>query len=243
MLFVNKASVKVFDGQALVLWQLLLCVVALPIIMIVTGECHLGDRSPSLHATLTTLWQWLPKSVLFLCVLQTSTGSLITVNVETLTVFRTLTTLLVALVELTWLRTNISRGARMALVLTVIGAVIYAKEDIHFVFWGYVYVGLNVFSNSAYSLYSKVLVRRSVGGPFEQTFWNNTAAALVLLVIEMARCVHQGQVPSVSRILRVNEFIALPWVNQMIVLASAVVSLFLSWTVTLLTSMISATVR
>ena len=91
--------------------------------------------------------------------LLTSLRSLPYVAIATTVVFRNISTFACAFIETTFLGETISSRAKIALGVIFFGAVLYAYQDLHFNFYGYMYLTMNCVAYTINNVYTKVTVR------------------------------------------------------------------------------------
>ena len=91
--------------------------------------------------------------------LLTSLRSLPYVAIATTVVFRNVSTFACAFIETTFLGETISFRAKTALGVIFFGAVLYAYQDLHFNFYGYMYLTMNCVAYTINNVYTKVTVR------------------------------------------------------------------------------------
>jgi hypothetical protein len=105
-------------------------------------------------------------------------------TVETVVVFRTLSTFGVALGDKYFFGKQFSQPALVAMFVTVSGGIVYAISDAHFsvvgYFWGFVYFLATIYNG----LYIKLIFTQSVDmSNWEKTYYNNVMALPVTLVL------------------------------------------------------------
>mmetsp|Transcript_26505 Transcript_26505/g.84872 ORF Transcript_26505/g.84872 Transcript_26505/m.84872 type:complete len:802 (+) Transcript_26505:329-2734(+) len=126
---------------------------------------------------------WIPLILCFVGMLSSSMYALKYVSVSTLIVVRNLTTLVIAFSDIIWLRSTISRKSVLCLLLMVVGSSVYGWHDLSFNATGYMFLGLNVLTTSAYQIYIKILMRRRLYNSFTMAYFNNTLSVPLFVLL------------------------------------------------------------
>lgn len=126
------------------------------------------------RADATTIRRWAGVSVAFALPLLTNMRALKNLNVETAIVFRSFSTLVVAIMEVAFMNSTFSTPSVLSMLLTFIGSVLYGYYDIYFsqsgYFWGTMYCGALVFNG----LYIKAVFNTVHSkSDAEKTYYNN----------------------------------------------------------------------
>jgi drug/metabolite transporter (DMT)-like permease len=133
--------------------------------------------------TIQIIKSWFPLVLLFVLMLLSSLQALRFVSATTLIVMRNLSTLFVAFFERLVLNEEIKPMTWFALIMILIGAIIYGARDMTFNMTGYVYLFLNIAGTSSYQIYVKKLIAQSKElGPFGMSYINNMLSLPVFIL-------------------------------------------------------------
>jgi GDP-mannose transporter len=156
---------------------------------------------------------------LFACMLISSMQSLAFLNVQTIIVFRNLSTIAVAIAEKVVFGNNQSTMRMVSMFIIVIGASIYAAADFQFNFQGYMWLALNITATGAYSIMVKVTDSKVGLNSFGKVLYNNTLALPIVLIIVICT-----ESPAES----VNAFMDCTLKTKFFLLLSCLVGFFIS---------------
>jgi GDP-mannose transporter len=174
---------------------------------------------------------WAPLVLLFFGMLVSSLSALGAVSVATLIVVRNATTLLVAAIDIAWLRNIMSPRAVWCLFGILNGVICYAIEDVTFAVIGYAWLGVNCVCTAGYQIYVKRLIKVHSPSTFTMVYYNN----LMSIPLCLAMAVAQGE------LIGIGILFELPVGKTFVIIISAVLGLLLSATAFYLNKIVTAT--
>lgn len=163
--------------------------------------------------------KWFPVVFLFACMLISSMQALAYLNVQTIVVFRNLSTIAVAIAEKVVFGNSQSPLRMASMGIIVVGAIIYAWSDFQFNLRGYVWLGINITATGAYSIMVKVTDGKVGLNSFGKVLYNNTLALPIVLLIVLL-----SESPAES----VGAFLDSPTQTKFFLLLSCLVGFFIS---------------
>lgn len=162
----------------------------------------LGIAVPSFATKLevSKMKLWFPVAALFTVMLYTSLAMLSSLTVPTVTVFRNLSTFLIAIADYKLLGKATSPSSAACIGVMIVGSVVYGQHDLAFDLTGYSWLGLNIVATGANFVYGKWVT--SVGGftasAFGCSYYNNFLSIPMLLTGAYAT----GELPVVASSLQ-----------------------------------------
>jgi len=179
MTFINKAIFSIFEFNyplSLLLYQYLFTV-------IIVGSGRLVKIVDFNTLDRSLMKAWWPANVLFLLMLMTGSYALKYLSVPMVTIFKNLTTTLVAIGDFYFLGQS-SSGKVFACILTMVFASIIAGfNDLNFSFVGYVWMLCNCFVSAGYILYMRLIINQRKPSELQIVFYNNLLAIPLILPV------------------------------------------------------------
>jgi hypothetical protein len=181
--FINKLCVLEFPYPNTLL--VIQCVVAVVLLLV-------AERIPALKGDikvdplkLNIVIRWIPLVILFIGLLASSLFALKYVTVSTLVVIRNGSSLLVAFLESTILRQQVTTEVIVSLIGIFLGAIIYAISDFSFQLVGYGFLVINLVSTSGYQIYVKTLISDLKLSPFGMAYYNNLLSLVYFVFVAL----------------------------------------------------------
>lgn len=125
--------------------------------------------------------EWLPVNMCFIAMLMTGFLSLKNLSVPMVTIFKNLTNVIILFGDWYLQGAIVTRGTIGAILLMVSGAVLAARNDLHFNAAGYAWMALNCMSTAAYVLYMANKSKHMKLSKWGMVFYNNLLSLPILL--------------------------------------------------------------
>lgn len=187
MTFINKAIFSIFEFNfplSLLLYQYVFTV-----IIVGTGRVVRIVEFNALDRSLMKAWY--PANVLFLLMLMTSSYALKYLSVPMVTIFKNLTTTLVAIGDFYFLGQTSSSRVFACILVMVFASIIAGFNDLNFNFIGYVWMMCNCFVSAGYILYMRLVINTRKPSDWQMVFYNNLLAIPLVLPLILS----SGEVP------------------------------------------------
>jgi len=187
MTFINKAIFSIFEFNfplSLLLYQYVFTVVIVSVgRMLRIVEFNTLDRS--------LMKAWYPANILFLLMLMTSSYALKYLSVPMVTIFKNLTTTLVAIGDFYFLGQTSSGRVFACILVMVFASIIAGFNDLNFSFIGYVWMLCNCFVSAGYILYMRLVINTRKPSDWQMVFYNNLLAIPLVLPLILS----SGEIP------------------------------------------------
>ncbi|CAN0311554.1 unnamed protein product, partial [Laminaria digitata] len=129
----------------------------------------------------TTAMRWFPIAVFFCAMLLSSFLSYQYMNVPMVTVFKSLTNLIIVTGDFFWHKQVATPLVLLSLAVMTGGAILASWSDIEFSAWGYFWMSANCFATAAYVLTMKFATRTMKLPKFGMVFYNNLLGFAIML--------------------------------------------------------------
>lgn len=179
MILANKALAFNFDANIDALPMAFQCFTAAVLVELARRRGWVSYEPFNLK----TAMAWLPIAFFFCCMLVSSFLSYKYMGVPMVTVFKSLTNLIILAGDFFWHGQRASRLVMLSLAVMTIGAVLASWNDIEFSVWGYVWMSANCFATASYVLTMKFATRTMKLPKFGMVFYNNLLGTLMLLPV------------------------------------------------------------
>eukprot|EP00903_Cladosiphon_okamuranus_P010193 g9652.t1 len=132
---------------------------------------------------MATAMRWFPIAVFFCTMLLSSFLSMQYMNVPMVTVFKSLTNLVIVTGDYFWHKQVATPLVLLALGVMTGGAILASWNDIEFSAWGYFWMSANCFATASYVLTMKFATRTMKLPKFGMVFYNNLLGFLIMLPV------------------------------------------------------------
>eukprot|EP00727_Mastigamoeba_balamuthi_P004506 m51a1_g14053 hypothetical protein (319) ;mRNA; f:1205097-1206614 len=126
--------------------------------------------------TWDAVMRWLPLDVLFVLMLSSNALALRHISVPTVTVIKSVSTVLTGLGDYFLFGQAISSGILASMFIMTASSVVAAFNDLQFHVWGYTWAAVNCVSTTAYVLYMRTALKGVAKNEFMAVFLNNSIA-------------------------------------------------------------------
>ncbi|CAM9669631.1 unnamed protein product [Scytosiphon promiscuus] len=132
---------------------------------------------------MATAMRWFPIAIFFCTMLLSSFLSMQYMNVPMVTVFKSLTNLIIVTGDYFWHKQVATPLVLLSLAVMTGGAVLASWSDIEFSAWGYFWMSANCFATASYVLTMKFATRTMKLPKFGMVFYNNLLGFLIMLPV------------------------------------------------------------
>jgi len=202
MTFTSKALLSVYHFEfplCLLLYQHLFT------LFLVGGASSLGfiDLPP---ISLNLVRNWYPVNILFVLMLTSGSFSLKYLSVPMVTIFKNITTCLVAFGDFFFFSQRVTFGISLSVLLMFVSSLIAGFLDLYFTAVGYAWMSFNCTISAAYVLYMRFAMKKTQLDEWGMVFYNNLLAVptlLPILLVSGELSALSEQTPSVSKVFLV----------------------------------------
>ncbi|CAM9195790.1 unnamed protein product [Hapterophycus canaliculatus] len=132
---------------------------------------------------MATAMRWFPIAIFFCTMLLSSFLSMQYMNVPMITVFKSLTNLIIVTGDFFWHKQVATPLVLLSLAVMTGGAILASWSDIEFSAWGYFWMSANCFATASYVLTMKFATRTMKLPKFGMVFYNNLLGFLIMLPV------------------------------------------------------------
>jgi len=179
MTFSNKAVLSTFQFKfplCLLLFQNCFTVLILYL-------CKYSGLLSFKPMKLQVVQEWIPVNLLFVFMLMSGSYVLKFLSVPMVTIFKNVTTTIVALGDFFLFGQDLSFGIMCSLIMMIGSSVVAGFNDLAFNMIGYIWMMINCIVSAGYVLYMRYAMKRTNLSEWEMVLYNNTLAIPVLLPI------------------------------------------------------------
>eukprot|EP00752_Nemacystus_decipiens_P016768 g15005.t1 len=179
MILANKYLAASFEAKLHLLPMAFQCFVA---VILVEGSRIKGwvQYEPF---NMATAMRWFPIAIFFCTMLLSSFLSMQYMNVPMVTVFKSLTNLIIVTGDFFWHKQVATPLVLLSLGVMTGGAILASWSDIEFSAWGYFWMSANCFATASYVLTMKFATRTMKLPKFGMVFYNNLLGFLIMLPV------------------------------------------------------------
>lgn len=187
MVLTNKSLASSYASETLIPLNILLVVfqAIVAVICVETSKFLKWVEYPDL--TLKTVKLWVPVNLFFCAMLFTGMASLQHNSVPMVTIFKNITNIMVAAGDFFFFKTYVDNLVILSFVITLLGAIAAAKNDISSSLIGLFWMAANCISTAGYVLYMKFATKTVKLSKFGMVFVNNVLCVVFLLPAAMMR--------------------------------------------------------